>query len=260
MKSLLHWGIKLGLVGSTFLGMVFFPGIPALALPEQEIKAKLDGVPVYLVTNEKGIPLSRSLSDPQNAQKNGGSVTGVYMSRQEAQNFIKELQQIKDKNPKLDEVVKNLQVTAVPLGSIYQQLQETKNQPNRLIFAFKPVDGDIQGALDLLRQSGQKVEKFPGVPVFAVRFGVDKGYVPIQITAEKQQLIPLFLSKQDAQALLTQVKPKYPTADIQVIDVDEVIKTLQSKNDDWLKQVLLVPSLESREYIKTLPNNQPSQK
>jgi hypothetical protein len=127
------------------------------------------------------------------------------------------------------------------------------------VFAFKPVDQEIQGALELLRQSGQQVNQFKSVPVFAVRFAPDMGYVPIQVTADKQQLIPLFFSKQDAQGLLGQVKPKYPKADIQVIDVDGVIKTLQDKNDSWLTQVLLVPSPESREYIKTLPrNNTPS--
>ena len=63
----------------------------------------------------------------------------------------------------------------------------------------------------------------------------------------------MFLSKQDAQGLLNQVKPKFPQADIQVIDIDGVIKTLQDKDDPWLNQVVLVPSPESREYIKTLP-------
>ena len=123
------------------------------------------------------------------------------------------------------------------------------------MFAFKPVDQEIQGALELLRQSGQQVNQFKSVPVFAVRFAPDKGYVPIKLTADNQQLIPLFLSKQDAQSLLNQVKPKNPKADIQVIDVDGVIKTLKDKNDPWLNQVVLVPSPESREYIKTLPRN-----
>ncbi len=63
------------------------------------------------------------------------------------------------------------------------------------------------------------------------------------------------MSKQDAQGLLNQVKSKNPKADIQVIDVDGVIKTLQEKNEPWLNQVVLVPSPESREYIKTLPRN-----
>ncbi|MEA5506400.1 Tic22 family protein [Halotia wernerae UHCC 0503] len=255
MKALVRWGATLGLVGSTLLGTVFVGNAPVLALSEQQIKEKLDSVPVYVITNEKGLPLSRPLPEAQNGKKPGGSVTGVYLSRQEAQAFISELRNAKGKDPKMEEMVKSLQVTALPLGVIYQQLQQSKNQPNRLLFAFKPVEQEIKGAMDLLRQSGQKVEQFKSVPIFAVRFAPDQGYVPIKLTSDKEQLIPLFLSKQDAQGLLSQVKPKFPKADIQVIDVDGVIKTLQDKNDDWLKQVVLVPSQESREYIKTLPGN-----
>lgn len=253
MKSLVRWGATLGLVGSTLLGSVFVGNIPVLALSEQQIKEKLDAVPVYLITNEQGLPLSRPLTEAQGAQKPGSSVTGVYMSRQEAQNFIKELQNAQGKDPKTQDMVKSLQVTAVPLGVIYQQLQQTKNQSERLLFAFKPVEQEIKGAMDLLRQSGQQVNQFPSVPVFAVRFSPDQGYVPIQLASEKEQLIPLFLSKQDAQGLLTQVKAKHPKADIQVIDIDGVITTLKEKNDPWLNQVVIVPSQESREYIRTLP-------
>jgi hypothetical protein len=259
MKSLVRWGATLGLVASTLLSSVMAGSLPVLALSEQQIKEKLDSVPVYLITNDKGLPLSRTLPE-QNGQKNGGSITGVYLSRQEAQTFINELRNAKNKDPKLEEIAKSLQVTAVPLGVIYQQLQQTKNQPNRLLFAFKPVDQEIKGALELLRASGQKIDEFKSVPVFAVRFAPDKGYVPIQMTADKQQLIPLFLSKRDAQGLLSQVKQKHPKADIQVIDVDGVIKTLQDKNDSWLNQVVLVPSPESREYIKTLPVQQTAPK
>ncbi|MBE9198398.1 MULTISPECIES: Tic22 family protein [unclassified Nodularia (in: cyanobacteria)] len=250
MKALVRWGATLGLVGSTLLGSVFVGSFPVLALSEQQIKEKLDSVPVYLVTNEQGLPLSRPLP---NAEKPGGSVTGVYMSRQEAQSFIKDLQGVQGKDPKTQQMVKSLQVTAVPLGVIYQQLQQTKNQSERLLFAFKPVEQEIKGAMELLRQSGQQVNQFTSVPVFAVRFSPDQGYVPIQLTADNEQLIPLFLSKQDAQGLLTKIKGQFPKADIQVIDIDGVIKTLQDKNDPWLNQVVLVPSQESREYIKTLP-------
>jgi len=254
MKSLVRWGITLGLVGTTFIGTVLVPNIPVLALSEQQIKEKLDSVPVYLITNKNGLPLSRNLPNSPDGKK-GGSVTGVYMSRQDALTSINELEKAKGKNPKLDEILKSLQVTAVPLGSIYQQLEETKNQPNRLLFAFKPDNKEIQGALELLRQSGQKVDQFKSIPVFAVRFAPDKGYVPIRATDNKQ-LIPLYLSEADAEGLLNQVKPKFPQADIQVIDVDGVIQTLQDKNDDWLTHVYLVPSPESRQYIQTLPKNQ----
>jgi Tic22-like family len=253
MKALVRWGATLGLVGSTLLGTVYFGNFPAIALSEQQIKEKLDSVPVYIITNDKGLPLSRPLPAAQNGQKAGGSVTGVYLSRQEAQAFINELRNGKNTDQKMQDIVKSLQVTPVPLGVIYQQLQQTKKDPNRLLFAFKPVDQEIKGAMELLRQGGQQVNQFKSVPIFAVRFAPDQGYVPIKLGSEKEQVVPLFFSKQDAQGLLGQVKPKFPKADIQVIDVDGVIKTLQDKNDPWLNQVVLIPSPESREYIRTLP-------
>ncbi len=252
MKALVRWGATLGLVGSTLLGSVVVGSFPVLALSEQQIKEKLDAVPVYLITNDKGLPLSRPLSE---AQTPGSSVTGVYMSRQEAQSFIKELQGVPGQDPKMQQMMKSLQVTAVPMGAIYEQLQQNKNQSQRLLFAFKPVEREIKGAMELLRKSGQQVNQFNSVPVFAVRFAPDQGYVPIQLTSDNEQLIPLFLSKQDAQGLLTKIKPQFPKADIQVIDIDGVIKTLQDKNDAWLNQVVLVPSQESREYIQTLPRD-----
>ncbi len=257
MKSLIRRGTTLTLVGSTLLATLFSPNAPVLALSDQQIKEKLDSVPVFLITNPQGLPLSRPLPTNQSGAK-GGSVTGVYMSQQEAQAFINDLRNVKDKDPKMTEIVKSLQVTAVPLGVIYQQLQQTKNQPNHLLFAFKPVDQEVKGAMELLRASGQQVQQFKSVPVFAVRFAPDKGYVPIKVASEKQEIIPLFLSKDDAQGLLGQVKSKFPKADIQVIDVDGVIKTLKDKNDPWLNQVILYPDKAAREYITKLPRNNTS--
>jgi hypothetical protein len=256
MNSLVRWGTTLGLVGSTLLSTFLSASAPVLALSEQKIKQILDQVPVFLITNPQGLPLSRPLEE-QNAQK-GSSVTGVYMSQQEAQAFVNQLRNAQEKDPKKAEMLKSLQVTAVPLGVIYQQLQKTKNQPNRLLFAFKPVDREIQGAMELLRQSGQDIKQFRSVPIFLVRFAPDKGYVPIELGADKKEVIPLFTSKQDADNLLKQVKPKFPKADIQVVDVDGIIKTLQEKNDKWLEQVIFFPSPEARQYIQSLPKNSAS--
>ncbi|MBF2066264.1 MAG: hypothetical protein IGS39_17880 [Calothrix sp. C42_A2020_038] len=258
MKSLVRWGTTLGLVGSTLLATVIGGNIPAFALSEQQIKEKLDAIPVWMITNPQGLPLSRQLPDANG--KKGGSVTGVYMSKAEAQAFIKELQAVKNPDPKMAEMLKTLQATAVPLGSIYQQLQQTKNQPERLQFAFKPVEQELKGAVELLRSSGQDVKQFKSVPVFMVRFAPDKGYVPIQLGSDKKEYFPLFMSKQDAVALLNQVKPKFAKADIQVVDVDGVLKTMQDKNDKWLEQVVFFPSPEAREYIRTLSSNNPQQR
>ena len=254
MKSLVRWGATLGLVGSTLLATVTSGIAPVIALSEQQIKTKLDNIPVFLITNPQGLPLSRPLPE-QNGKQAGGSVTGVYMSQQEAQAFISELRSAKGKDPKMNQMVKSLQVTPVPLGVIFQQLQKTKNQPNRLLFAFKPLEREVKGAMDLLKKSGQQVKQFRSVPVFIVRFAPDKSYVPIKLGDQKaeQEVVPLFLSMQDAKNLLNQVKPKFPKADIQVVDVDGILSTLQEKNDPWLSKVQFWPGPEARQYIQKLP-------
>lgn len=235
MKSLVRWTSTLALVGSTLLTTFTTSITPAIALSNQQIKGKLDNIPVWLITNPQGLPLSR-------AKQDGNSVTGVYMSRQEAQAFINKIGSVAD--PKFA----RLQAAPVPLGVIFQQVQKTKNQPKRLLFAFKPVDKEIQEAKNLLQRSGQQVSVFRSVPIFMVRFAPDKSYVPIKLE-QNQEIVPLFFSMQDAKKLLSQVKPKFPQADIQVVDVDGVLNTLQTKNDPWLNRILFYPSPEARAYI-----------
>lgn len=256
MKSLVRWGATLSLIGGTVLTTVIGGVFPALAISEQEITQKLNEVPVFLVTNKEGVPLSRPLEKPKDGQKApGGAVTGVYMSQQEAQAFVQELRQSKPKDPKKAQMFNSLQVTPVPLGLIYKQLQDTKDKPNRLLFAFKPVEREVQGAMKLLRDSGQQVKEIRSVPIFLVRFAQDKGYVSIKPKAGNEEFVPAFLSKKDAEGLLQQVKPKYPKANIHVVDVDNVIKTLQEKDDKWLERVVFWPSPEARQFIQKLPQN-----
>ncbi|MEO1560951.1 MAG: hypothetical protein AAFS12_15440, partial [Cyanobacteria bacterium J06632_19] len=69
----------------------------------------------------------------------------------------------------------------------------------------------------------------------------------------------LFFSMQDANNLLNQVKKQFPKADIQVVDVDGILNTLQEKNDPWLDKVVFFPNPEARQYIQKLPRqNSPS--
>jgi Tic22-like family len=256
MKSLVRWGTTLGLVGSSLIFSVFGGNASVLALPEQQIKEKLDSVPVFLITNNQGIPLTSSVPAGQNGQK-PGAVTQVFMSGQEAQAFMNQLRNRKDQDPKMAEMLKSLQITAVPMGVIYQKFKETAKSPERLLFAFQPGKQELEGALALLNQGGQKVKQFPSVPIFIVK-SPDKGYVSVKRKADNKEIIPLFLSKKDAQGLLGQVKSEVPKAEIQVVDIDGIIKTLQDKNDAWLNQVALVPSSESIEYINKLVGNAPN--
>lgn len=250
MKALVRLGATLGLVAGSMLGGVCLGNMPVFALSQEEVKGKLDVVPVYLITNKEGALLSRPLPPSQNNPNPSGSMTGVYMSPQEAESFIKELQSDPVLDAQTREMVKNLRVSATSLGEIYKQLQAANNQPGRLLFSLQPVEQEVKGAIELLRQSGQEVNQFSGVPVFAVRFSPEQGYVPGQITADNKDGIPLFFSKKDAQSFLTEVKPHFPKADIQVIDIYSVIKTLEDKNDAWLNKVVFIASQESLDYIR----------
>lgn len=255
IKSLVGPGINLSLIAST-LGLTLSHSGTVFALPPQEIKGKLDAVPVYLITNDQGTPLSRMMSSQDGKQER--AITDVYMSRQEALNFVQKFRQIrgKDKDRKTQEMLKKLQVTTVPLGLIYQKQQQQQNQPNQLLFSFNPVSQEMTGAAQLMKASGQRVEQLKSVPIFTVISGKDKSHITIQVGGEKPQtIIPLFFSKQDAQNLLTKVKGKFPQAYIQVVGVDGLINTLTQKNDDWLKQLVLIPSPESRQHLNNLRSN-----
>lgn len=259
MNLLVRWGTTLSLVGSTLLATVFSLNAPVLALTEQQIKEKLDPVPVFLITNNQGVPLTRTVNgqngqNGQNAQKKQATVTDVFMSGQDAQAFITQLQNVQGKDPKMAQMLKSLQVTPVPLGMIYQRLRENAKKPDNLVFAFNPGKQDLDGAVTLLRQSGKEVKQFPSVPVFIVR-SPDKGYVSVKRKTDNKEVIPLFLSQKDAQGLLNQVKAQVPKAEIQVVDIDGVIKTMRDKNDPWLSQVSIVPSTESMEYVISKRNN-----
>lgn len=238
---------KFGLVGSTFLATVLSTIAPVLALPEAAIKGKLDAVPVFLITNPQGVPLTRTVQ-PSGNEKKPTTVADVFMSGQEAQSFMNQLRTAKGNDPKLGEVVKTLQVRAVPMGVIYEKFRENANKPDQVVFSIQPTQNEIDGAMKLLQQSGQQVKEFVSVPVFIVQ-SPDKGYVSVKRPNDSKEVIPLFLSKKDAEGLLNRVKQQVPNAKIQVVDIDGVIKTLREKNDDWLNQINLVPSSDSLEFV-----------
>lgn len=258
MKSLVRWSATLGLVGSTLLGSVFLPNLPAQALTEEQIVQKLRTVPVFVITTPEGDPLTRSVTEGQNKVY----ISDVYLSGQEAQKVINDLRNLNTTDPeqaRLVQLARTLQVRPFPLALIYQELRENADQPNRLRFAFQPVQQDWNAALDLLRRSGQQADQLDAVPLFLVRFGPDQGYVAVQRSGNNQDaIIPVFFSQQEAQNLLSQVKREHQQADIQVVDINRVIGTLRDGNDQQLDKVELIPSREALEFVRSLQPASPA--
>ncbi len=247
MKNLLaRWGVTLSLMCTTLLGTVALTSMQARALPEQDVVQKLRRVPVFTITNAEGAPLVVEVAD----EENQASIVGVFISKQAAEAYV---QRLKSQNPEVGNAV---QVVPLSLAEIYQRSQQ--NNEDRIVFELVPMKEQVEAALSLLRQEGQEVERFPGVPLFFARGGEDGGFLTVQ--RGENQVVPFFFNKEDLQGMLDKLKEtnsnQIPNIEIDVVNLLQVIRTLKTKDDPQLNQVVLVPSRESVEYLRSLQSSQ----
>ncbi len=256
-QMLVRLGVTLGLLGATWLTPLSSTGTRALALTEEQVLQKLRQVPVFTITNSQGAPLVASVPNSQNNSNNANnaSVTGVFISRSDAQAFVETL---KTQNPQLGNSVR---VTPVSLADIYKMSQENRNKPERLMFDIIPVKDQVDSAMTLLREDGQQLNEFPGIPLFFATGGNDKGYLTIQ--RGNQQAIPFFFNKEDLMNLLNryrqQQQNQLPEVEIEVVGLEQLIQILLQSNDADLNQIVLIPPRDTLEYIRSLQNNPANQ-
>lgn len=252
MKSMLRLGAKLGIVSSAIVGSAIFGTMSAFSLPQDQIVQKLGPVPVFTITDAKGAPLVAS----NEGNKKEGGVAGVFINKKDAEAFVN---QLKTKNP---ELAKTVRVVPVSLGEVYKLDQSSSTKPNSLDFAYVPAKQQVDAAMALLKKSGQDEKKFQGTPLFVAKAGKEKGYLTVK-QADKQ-VIPFFFNKEELQTMLDKFKKQQPdlasTVEIQVVNLEGVIETMQSRNDTQLSQIMLVPPKASIDFVRSLPAGQPSKK
>lgn len=252
MKSMFSLGAKLGIVSSAIVGSAIFGTMSAFSLPQDQIVQKLGPVPVFTITDAKGAPLVASNDD----NKKEGGVAGVFINQKDAEAFVN---QLKTKNP---ELAKTVRVVPVSLGEVYKLDQASSSKPNSLDFAYVPAKQQVDAAMALLKQSGQDEKKFQGTPLFVAKAGKEKGYLTVK-QADKQ-VIPFFFNKEELQSMLDRFKKQQPdlasTVEIQVVNLEGVIETMQSRNDTQLNQIMLVPPKASIDFVRSLPAAQPRKK
>ncbi len=247
MKLLIRFGVLLGLLSANLL---FSPSLPprllgsswlgtpaAIALTEAEILEKLNSVPVFTVTDGNGAPLVATAQEGT-----ASSVAGVFISRQDAVNFVDNLKQ---NNPDLASAV---QVTAVSLGEVYQMSQKAQGNADELQFAYVPVEQQVNSAKQLLNQ-----QEFRGVPLFIAKQNTaEGGYLTIQ--SGEQQVIPIFFYKEDLQGMLENFKTQQPdlisSVEIQVVPLEGLLQTLQEEDNQFLNRIVFIPPRETIEFIR----------
>ncbi|SKB12048.1 Tic22-like [Planktothrix sp. PCC 11201] len=257
IRSIVRLGAVLGVVGGTFLlspdsGLRVFNFIPvgtepAYAIPESQILEKLRSIPVFTITDTQGAPLVATV--PQGDKK--AAVAGVFISRTDAVAFVDRL---KSRDPKL---ASTIQVTTVSLGEVYRMSQQGQGSAEEVQFAYVPVQKQVDLAKTVLKENGQTVSDFNGVPLFIAKGGPDNGYLTIQNGNE--QVIPMFFYKEDLQSMLTQFKSQQPdlisNVKIDVVNLEGLLDALKKDNDQFLNRVVLIPPRETLEYLQ---KNQPS--
>ncbi|NEO26153.1 MAG: hypothetical protein F6K03_04470 [Kamptonema sp. SIO4C4] len=231
-KSFLRWCLALGVAGSTALGSWFGGTLSALALPAEQVIQRLQSVPVFTVTDSSGAPLVANVEEV-------GNVAGIFINPDDAERFVERL---KRENPDLGN-----QVNVVPmsLSQVYQFEQQTEQQGD-LEFTYVPTQSQVQLAQQLQNE-------FQGVPLFVARGGNDGGYLTLQ--QNEQQRIPFFFEKEAVERMVQRFQEQQPnlanTVTIEVVPLEGIINALESNNDQQLNQIMLVPSQEAIEYVRS---------
>ncbi|MBD2613183.1 hypothetical protein H6G94_18220 [Nostoc punctiforme FACHB-252] len=263
MKSLVRWGATLGMAGSVFLGGLVgignLPGLgnlEAVALPQDQVVKKLQDIPVFtLVDSKGGLPIL--------VGKNGSKTVPLvvfFISKQDAQKFLDN--RLRQDDAKL---ASTLQVRPLPLAEYYKIALEGKKKSDSVIYTLEPTQEQVKSAITMLNQNGQKVQQFNGIPLFVPKFKKDNSYLTIPLAQGNERYIPFYFEKEQAVELLDQFKKAVPqeaaNTEIQVVDLYRVIEALNSSNDPIINKIVLYPSRESINFIRSLaPNQAPANK
>ncbi|NJK50137.1 hypothetical protein HC931_20150 [Candidatus Gracilibacteria bacterium] len=245
MKSLVRLSKTIGLVGGTVLASFFAQSMKVLALPQEQIVQTLQPIPVFTIADEQGAPLVAVGKDEK-------KITGVFISQQDAQQFFQQLQQ---QNPELAQKVK---VQPVSLGEVFKLSQANEGKADGLNFAYVPMNDEVEAAKKVLSTNGQQYQG--GVPLFVAKGGEDQGYLTVQQNNETR--IPFFFEKEQLQQMVERFKKEKPdlasSIKIEVVPLESVMATMQESNDEMLGKIVLVPSQESLQFIRSVQPGQGS--
>jgi len=234
MKSLIRRCATLGLAGAVLSLASLSRLAPALALPSQQVAERLQEVPVFTITDERGAPLV------------SGNFAGVFIHPDDAYAFIARLRENDS------DLARQVRVIPVSLGEIYQLDTANANQGDDLNFAYVPMRNQVELAQQIQQQ------EFQGVPLFVARN--DQGYITLQ--RDDQQQIPFFFERAQLDSLVERFQAQQPelaaTVRVEVVPLESVLSTLTESDNPQLAQILLVPSETAVECWRWHQTNNPN--
>lgn len=261
MRSLIRWSAALGVFAGSVIGTMMAGNLAAFALSQEQILERLRSVPVFTVTDENGSPLVAAPESTTEGADAGTPVAGVFISQDDAESFLNNL---RSQNPAL---VEGVQVVPVSLAEVYQLAVTSRESNAGLEFVFVPMIDQVESAVTLLQSQGYEVEEFEGVPLFIARsLEGEGGFLTVESgsvspdgtpTGAQEQFIPIFFEQVQIESMLSRLSEVQPdlanTVEIQVINLEGLIETLQTSENDELNRILLIPPTESLQYLQGSP-------
>lgn len=244
MKTLIRWSLTLGILINPLTNLNLIQPAAVVALSQREIVEFLSGVPVYSLLDQQGSPIGRQLED-------GNLITPVFMSRREAQAFLRELKEIDA------QTADSYRIQVLPLSRIYEIARDTSTNSNRLFIDYIPSATELRMARALVTEKGQK---YPGdVPLYLAKIESDQSYLTIK--QEDQEVVPIFFEKATIDqwiATVIQTRPELgQNISIDVISLSSLIANLEKNDNALLRSLRFWPSQEMMKIIRSNSENQP---
>lgn len=204
-----------------------------LAMSSKEVSKRLDGIPVYTVSNSaKEFVL---VSDMNNQRS-----LGLFCFRQQDAEAL--LSQVIGTEPRVGGRAK---VIAVSLNKVYELRKEG------ITLRFLPDPHQVKNALQTASEAGVPAHSFPGVPVFQSN--------NLILRSHDKRFRPIFFSKEDLEGSLARafqqqkkLNPSFDVStDIQVGSFEDVIKRMESGEESsaWEEIVFIPPGLDVFNHV-----------
>jgi nickel transport protein len=236
-RSLLPLSLTGALAGGLLFG-VFGLAQRALALTAEEIAAKLNQIPVFMILDAQGEHLKAISESDENVQ-----APVVFLDGQTAAGVLSQV----------EEGGQEAQIEVVDLGTVYREVAGTEETASPLLYF--PIREELAAAVELQ-------PNFQGVPLFIPRRGESNSYLPF-VQGEEVSL-PMFFSREDLQTYVNWVFEDNPAGAseivVEVVSLEWLLAAMASSEDqamdEQLSQVRLFPSTDVLEFINTIREQQ----
>jgi Tic22-like family len=228
-------GVMVSLLGSTLLAAT-----PTQALPESQIVEKLQGIPVFALTDSDNLLLTASVANEQGRPAKGGA----FFSQADAKTFLQKLQK---ENPNL---AKQVTVRPVSLSELYKA-QMSLDPSKRVDILYVPNQNQVKTALNLAQKTEPSLKQFNGVPLFFAKVSKKGTYLTVPGKNSKP-VVPLFFDRDQLQPMIDKFKQQQPNAnvEVQVLTLENALDGMRSKNDPFYDSLLFGPSREGLEVLR----------